>query len=346
MAPAVDAAFQKKTGMSLTAITLWLTAVAGFTLSLVSRFKLCSACSMTGQYRIFSMDFGWFGIIFFATLIGALAARQRWRWGGLTAAFMLFAAAGAETRFIWIQKYEITQWCPVCLGIAATVFLACCAITLDVFQNNTSPGATMKARIMYLAAIVIFFAAGLFGAIAGVGKTAEAAEMDLFLGKASSATTVYFVSDWFCPACRKAEPAIEKIAPELAKSVKVGFVDLPIHKETLNYTPYNLQFLSFEKEKYLKLRKVLATLALKTKAPTEAEVQAAVAPLGVKLRQMDYADILYGMQANLAVYRGYGVNSTPTVVVANAKTRKSKLLVGDNQITEPAIKSAISEVSR
>ena len=325
---------------------LWLTTATGFALSVISRFKLCSACSMTGQYRIFNMDFGWFGIAFFVMLAAALATRRRWRWGGLIPALLLFAAAGAETRFIWIQKFEIGQWCPVCLGIAATVFAACCASTLEMCSNKYSPGATMKARILNCATVGIFFLAGLFSAIAGIGKTADAAELNLFLGKASSATTVYFVSDWFCPACRKAEPAIEKMAPELAKSVKVGFVDFPIHKETLNYTPYNLQFLSFEKDKYLKLRKALAALTLKTKAPTEAEVQAAVKPLGVKLRQMDYADILYGMQANLAVYRGYGVNSTPTVVIANAKTRKSKLLVGDDQITEPAIKSAINEVSR
>lgn len=332
-------------GKSMISFLLWVTVSAGLALSVISRFKLCSACSMTGQYRIFGMDFGWFGIAFFVILAGTVAVRHLWNWSGLLPALLLFSAAGAETRFIWIQKYDMDQWCPVCLGIASTVFLACCAITLENLRKNTASGASMKTRILYCTAVGLFFLTGLFSAMAGISKTAEAAELNLFLGKSSSATTVYFVSDWFCPACRKAEPAIEKIAPELAKSVKVGFVDLPIHKETLNYTPYNLQFLSFEKDKYMKLRKALAELALKTKAPTEAEVQAAVAPLGVKLRQIDYADTLYGMQANLSVYRGYGVNSTPTVIVANAKTRKSKLLVGDNRITESAIKSAISEVS-
>jgi len=134
--------------------------------------------------------------------------------------------------------------------------------------------------------------------------------------------------------------------PELAKSVKVGFVDFPIHKETLNFTPYNLQFLAFEKGKYISLRKALANLSLKNSNPSEADVKAAIAPLGVKLRQMNYSDTLYGMQFNLTVYRGYNVHSTPTVVVINAKTKKSKLLVGDVQINLAAVKAAIADVEK
>src|SRR5690606_10758310 len=142
--------------------------------------------------------------------------------------------------------------------------------------------------------------------------------------KAESTTTVYFVSDWFCPACRKLEPRIEQMFPELAKTVKVGFVDFPIHRETLNFTPYNLQFIFYEKAKYIKLRKALGELALKTKNPTAEEVQRAVTPYGVKLRDMDYADILYGMQADQAVYQKFGVKATPSVVVVDAKTGKNK----------------------
>ena len=204
----------------------------------------------------------------------------------------------------------------------------------------------MKSKLVYLVLVSLFFFVGLGAAITGVKKEAQAAEPNLFLGRTSSATTVYFVSDWFCPACRKAEPAIEKMYPELAKSVRIGFVDFPIHRETTNFTPYNLQFLTFEKGKYISLRKALADLALKTKNPSEADVKAAIAPLGVKLRPMSYSDTLYGMQSNLMIYRGYNVNSTPTVVVANDKTKKNKLLVGDVQINLAAVKAAIADVEK
>jgi thioredoxin-related protein len=52
------------------------------------------------------------------------------------------------------------------------------------------------------------------------------------------------------------------------------------------------------------------------------------------------------MQSNLTVYQGFNVHSTPTVVVFNAKTKKSKLLVGDVQINLAAVKAAIAEVEK
>lgn len=327
-------------------ILLWVAILASFVLSIVSLLKICSSCSATAQYRVFGADFGWFGISYFAVLILVMLLRVRWAWSDWCVTLLLFASAGAETRFIWLQKYEIGQWCPICLMIAAAVFVACIAVTCYMFSNRNVKGAAMKLKLMYIMFVSLCFIIGLGGAVVGVKKEADAAELDLFLGKQSSSTTVYFVSDWFCPVCRKIEPTVEKMYPELAKLVRISFVDLPIHKETLNFTPYNLQFLAYEKGKYISLRKMLAALSLKTKNPSEAEVQAAIAPLGVKLRQVSYADTLYGMQSNLTVYRGYGVNATPSVVVTNSKTKKSKVLVGDNQISELGIKTAITEVER
>lgn len=327
-------------------MVIWVSVLAGLALSVASLMKVCSSCSATAQYRVFGMDFGWFGVSYFTVLVIVIALRRCWARLDLLLFLLLFASLGAEARFIWIQKYEIGQWCPICLSLAVAVLVACLGIVWYMFQNYTAKGAAMKSKLICIVFISICFIVGLGGAVVGVKKEADAAELDLFLGKTTSATTVYFVSDWFCPVCRKIEPSIEKMYPELAKSVRISFVDLPIHKETLNFTPYNLQFISFEKAKYISLRKALTALALKTKNPTEAEVQAAVAPLGVKLRQVSYADTLYGMQSNLTVYRGYGVNATPSVVVTNSKTKKTKVLVGDNQISEVGIKAAIIGVEK
>lgn len=341
-----DLSVRPKWDFSLPNIIICLATLAGLALSVVSLLKICSACSETANYRVFGMDFGWFGIAYFALLTVVVVLRLRYVWSGWCAALLFFASAGAEARFIWIQKYEIGQWCPICLALAAAVFIACSGIVWHAFKTYSAKGVTMKSKLLFIVLVSLFFVLGLGGAMMGVKKQADAAELDLFLGKTSSPTTVYFVSDWFCPACKKAEPAIEKMFPELAKSVRISFVDFPIHKETLNFTPYNIQFLAYEKAKYISLRRVLAELAQKTKKPSEGEVQAAVAPLKVKLRNMDNADILYGMQSNLMVYRGYNVNSTPTVVITNEKTKKTRLLVGDVQISELAIKAAIAEVEK
>jgi protein-disulfide isomerase len=335
-----------KRDFTLPNIIIWLATLAGLGLSVISLLKICSECSETANYRVFGMDFGWFGIAYFVVLSIAVVLRRRFTRSGWCTALLFFASAGAETRFIWIQKYEIGQWCPICLSLAAAVFIACIGITWHTFKTYTQKGAAMKSKLVFIVLVSLFFVLGLGGAIMGVKKQADAAALDLFLGKTSSPTTVYFVSDWFCPACRKAEPAIEKMFPELAKSVRVSFVDFPIHTETINFTPYNTQFLAFEKAKYIKLRRALAELSLKTKKPSDGEVQVAVAPLGVKLRSMDNADTLFGMQSNLMVYNGFNVHSTPTAVVTNAKTKKTKLLVGDVQITLQEIKAAIAEVEK
>lgn len=325
---------------------VWLALLAGFGLSIASQLKICSACSETARYRIIGMEFGWFGISWFAVLMLLQLLGKRWTSFGVIVPLSLLAAAGAETHFIWIQKYEIGQWCPICLGIAASLFFACAAIVWDVLKNSRVQGIIMKSRPLCLLIAVIAFTLGLGGSLLGTRNLSEAAEPDLFLGKRTSQTTVYVVSDWFCPVCRKLEPEIDKMIPALAKSVRLGFVDFPIHKETLNFTPYNLQFLTFEKEKYPELRKALAELALKTKNPTAAEVQASVAHLDVKVRDIIYADTLTGMQSNMTLYRGYNLKSTPSVVVTNSKTKKTKTLLGEKQISETAIRGAIADVEK
>lgn len=341
-----DRAIGSKKSFPFPGLITWVASLAGMGLSLETVFKICGSCSVTADYRLFGMEFGWVGIGFFALLLPLLALRGRSACCAWLALLLLFAAAGAEARFIWIQKYEIGQWCPICLSLAATIFLACAGVTWERLRTLSAKGAPMKSKLIHFVLVSLFFVMGLGTATVGVNRQADAAEPDLFLGKRSSPTTVYFVSDWFCPACRKAEPAIESIYPELARSVRIGFVDFPIHRETTNFTPFNLQFLTFEKAKYISLRRALSDLSLRTRTPSEAEVSAAIAHLGVRLRPINYADTLYGMQANLTVYRGFNVHSTPTVVVTNAKTKKSRLLVGDNRINPATVRAAIAEVER
>jgi hypothetical protein len=332
--------------VSVSEVAIWLGILAGMVLSIISQLKICSACSETAQYRIVGLEFGWVGIDWFGMLIVIQMLKKRFVLFQFFVPLALFASAGAEGHFIWIQKYEIGQWCPICLGIAAAVFLACSAIVWDVLANKQVQGVIMISRWKFFLTASVALLLGLGGSLLGTGNESRAAEADLFLGKRSSQTTVYVVSDWFCPVCRKLEPEIDRLIPELSKSVRLGFVDFPIHKETLNFTPYNLQFLTHEKDKYPALRKALAELALKTKKPTDAEVQSAIAPLGVKLREISYADTLTGMQSNMTFYQSNKIKSTPSVVVANAKTGKSKTLVGEKQISEAAIKAAIIDVEK
>lgn len=320
---------------------LWLAVVAGVVLSTMDILEICTdACRETATFTIFGLDFGWFGLAFFVAVLAVLAVRRRFPGVEPLLTLLLFSAAGAEVRFIWLQKYVIGTWCPLCLSLAAAVFMGC---GVHLYENVR--GETMKTFFNRSAVMIVALIMGIVTATFGVTRESQAA-LNYFLGKEKSPVTVYFISDWFCPVCRDVEPRIEQIYAQVSREARVAFIDYPIHAETNNFTPYNLQFLAFEKEKYPKLRAALTALARKTKTPTPEQVQAAVAPLGVTLRQMNYADILYGLQANLTTYRGFGVNETPSVVMENSKTRKHKILVGDKQITLPAIQAALAEISR
>ena len=321
--------------------------VAGLVLSVLSAFHVCTeACRETARFTIFGLDFGWFGIGFFIAAVGLFAGSGFFALAGRLLTLVLCGAAGAELHFIWLQKYVIGAWCPVCLGIAATVFAATVLAMIRHAGEIKHNGGAMKGFGRYLALTAVTVVIGMSAAIWGVREEAQAAGSDIYLGKTGSATTVYFVSDWFCPACRAIEPEVEKMYPEIAGLARVGFVDYPIHPETSNFTPYNLQFLMYEKGRYIQLRKALSTVALKTKAPSNEQIQAAIAPTGAKLRQLNFMEVMNGVKLFESIYRGYGVTSTPTVVVTNDKTKRKVLLVGDKQITRQGIKEAIASVGK
>jgi uncharacterized membrane protein len=323
------------------------TSAMGLALSILSMMNVCSsACSDVSFYTIFGIPFGWFGIIFFATMLVLLCLNLRFAWAGILYVLLVGAALGAELRFIWLQKYVIGSWCPLCLGIASAVFLAFVVVLYEYRISLRSETGKMKTFLRFASVLAFSIVLGLGFTVLGVKGKSEAQELNLFLGNMDSTTVVYFVSDWFCPACRRVEPTIEKIYPKIAVFAKVAFVDIPVHPETSNFTPYNLQFLLYDKVKYIQLRRALAELANKTTAPTAEEVQAAVAPYDVKLRNMSYADILSGLKWNDNVCRTFGIDATPTVVVSNMQTGKYVKLVGTRKISYEDILKAAKEVGK
>jgi hypothetical protein len=134
--------------------------------------------------------------------------------------------------------------------------------------------------------------------------------------------------------------------PRIAEIAKVAFIDIPVHPETTNFTPYNTQFLVYEKAKYIQLRGALAELAKRAKNPSQDDVQKAIASYGVKLRTMNFLDIESGMEWNKEINMTYEISATPTVVIANEKSGKHIKLVGEKEISYQTILKAISDVNK
>jgi hypothetical protein len=100
-----------------------------------------------------------------------------------------------------------------------------------------------------------------------------------------------------------------------------------------------------EKDKYLRIREALASLAQKTKEPTPDDVQAAVSGLGVKYVPLNYLDVMGGVTYFESVIRKLQVPGTPSVVVLDSQTGKKKILTGSAALTADRILQALSEVS-
>ena len=329
---------------------------AAWILSVLSWLGICTdGCEEAHLYRIFGFPLSPLGVGYF-TLCGlAFLTRNRFRFSGFLIPVLLSGALGSEFVLVWFQKYVIGRWCPLCVGIALSVAMACVLIALErlpevaIRIRGGERNLVMKRLAGKTILILLAFLAGMGITAMGLKKPdAFAAGLpvrSLSFGDEESSTEIYFVTDWFCPACRAAEPEILKGARNAMRQAKVVFVDYPIHPETFNYIPYNLSFIVREKAKYLEIREALAALARKTKEPTPEDVQAAVSTLGVKYVPLNYADVVAGMQYFSTLTKKFKVPGTPSVVVVDSRTGKTKTLYGSSGITSDNILKAIAEVS-
>jgi uncharacterized membrane protein len=329
---------------------------AAWILSAMSWLGICSdGCEETNLYRLFGVPLSPIGVGFF-TLCGlAFLTRNRFRYSGFLIPLLLSGALGSEFVLVWIQKFVIGKWCPLCVGIAVSVATACALIALErlpgiaIRIRGAERNLVMKQLAGKTALILFAFLAGIGISAMGLSKpdvfAAGLPVKSLAFGDTESSSEVYILTDWFCPACRAAEPEILKGARKAMRQAKVIFVDYPIHPETYNYIPYNLSLMIREKEKYLQIREAMATLARKTKEPTPEDVQAAVSPLGVKYVPMNYADVVAGMQYFGTLVKKFKVPGTPSVVVLDSRTGKTKTLFGFSDITSDNILKTLAEVS-
>jgi len=123
-------------------------------------------------------------------------------------------------------------------------------------------------------------------------------------------------------------------------------VDIPIHPETLNYTPYNLSFLTYEKSKYMELRKALLGLTKKTKEPTPDDVKGAIAQLNVVYKPLSFLDATRGIKFYEGVRTEFKVSATPTVVVRDTKTGKVAKMIGIKEISEANLMKAVEQITQ
>lgn len=329
---------------------------AGLVLSLLSWLEVCTQeCSDAHHYQFFGLSFGMIGLVYFSSLISLHILSLKYPLLHLPAGFMVAGGLGAEIMLIVVQKFVIGKWCPICLSIAGMIALAAfCFIAMYLLELDSVIRKNMRTKIMQniwkgISSITIF-AIGFIITFFGIGKedklqAAQAAiEQNLVFGNTKSPITVYIFTDWQCPACRQAEPAIEKMFSTLQDKAQVVFVDLAIHPESLNFIPFNLSFILRNKPQYIQLRHILTNISSQTDSPTEEQVHDEAAKIGIKFHQLSYSDIVLGMRYFRRLVQENNVKSTPTVLITNSSKNLKQRLSGSDSITEENILKTIDSM--
>ncbi|KIC73784.1 hypothetical protein DB42_BQ00190 [Neochlamydia sp. EPS4] len=330
-----------------------LAIITGGIFSIISWLQICTQeCAATHDYRLFGFQLEYVGMIFFP-ILSLLHWRAYYKKNlSFMAAIMLAGALGAEIVFIYAQKVWIGQWCPLCLCIAASIVITSLAYLLSYFNHYKQPLPDSKRIKMALnlpkvLAIVMALITGFSISSIGLAKVDElqAAENSIknsiVFGNLNSKIDAYFFSDWHCPACRQLEPKLKELVPTLMKNTRLTYVDFAIHPSSLNFTPYNLSFMVHDKNKYLELRDSLTQLSSDTETPTDEQIEKIAKEQDAHYTQLNYSEVALGLEYFKTLATEFDIDSTPTLVLVNEKTKKGKKLYGVMEITKENISQAI-----
>lgn len=333
---------------SLPSVLMSLLIAIGFLLTAVSWFKLCTtSCNDAHNYRLFGLPFEAGGVLFFSLALLLFFFSRQSPILLYLLALLLASGLGAEGYFIYLQKAEIGSYCPVCLSIATTILLM--GICLYFIIKKEKVEVIMRGWLR-VGLLPLVFILGFTGSFLGVTKIDQLQAVEdkikdqIKFGNRASPIEVYVFTDWACPACRAIEPQIEAMAPKITKEATLTFVDTVVHPETLNYAPYNLSFMVNNKLQYFQIRDALSKLSVKTKKPTDQDIANAVAPLGVRFKELPYEDVTVAMRYFDELVTKFKVTGTPTVAIVNRDAKKGKKLSGVEEITEANVLKAINSL--
>jgi len=137
---------------------------------------------------------------------------------------------------------------------------------------------------------------------------------------------VLVFSDYFCPPCRALEPKLEPVLDELYKhgSVKITFVDTPMHKETPLFAKFYLYAAKAAPDyrAAMRARKVLFALAKRENVFwMDERIEEAFRNEKIAFTPFDFRTVQPELNRLISEHR---VDATPTCVILSpgAKARK------------------------
>ena len=152
-------------------ILLWLAVSTGLAVSiftLIDELCLATACTDAASFTFFGVGMGWLGIAYFSFILLMLWLRHKVSLLNWAVTATVFSGIGSEFRLLWIQKYVIGGWCPLCVTICGALFLAAMILLFEKVQEARSGEGWGKEFFGWLGFVAVMVATGLAIAVAGV----------------------------------------------------------------------------------------------------------------------------------------------------------------------------------
>lgn len=150
----------------------------------------------------------------------------------------------------------------------------------------------------------------------GGANTAWGAEKSLIPAIGSGPYELYIFTDYFCAPCQTLEPELDSALRELMarKSVKITFVDIPIHRQTILYNRYFLYaaHAAGSGRDLLLARRELFELARRDPAADEKKIVRLFKDRNIAFKVYDLKPVY--SESN-RIIRQFNVRSTPTCIV-------------------------------
>jgi hypothetical protein len=150
-------------------ILIWLALGTGWlvsTFSVIQEMCMVSACRDTASFTIFGLNMGWFGIGYFSLVLVVLWLRRRDSRFDRVLSALVFCGIGAEFRLLWIQKFIIGGWCPLCVTICCALFAAAILLVIEKGRGTGADG--VEKPFVWMSLAVVMSGIGLAVAMLGV----------------------------------------------------------------------------------------------------------------------------------------------------------------------------------
>lgn len=150
-------------------VAAWLVAV----FTVIEEFCMVKACRDTAAFTIFGFNMGIFGVVFFSLLLLARYFERRYAVAEWFLVAGVSAGVGGELRLLWIQKYIIGAWCPLCVSICIALVSGALFLSIEKLMESRTGGMARGHLTGLAAAAVVSALIGLGVAYVGVKALTE-----------------------------------------------------------------------------------------------------------------------------------------------------------------------------